>query len=148
MHRSFSARTHEAAELTEWPYPRSRLPDDNCAAGRTSNFSSSTGTAAPKDLNACCSAVSCLTAALCDVAVCVLLFRLLCWMIITTHSIETSFLCLNGASLTRKKKKKASLDCGALLCRSYFTAQDSAYACVREKKRGLWGWKKFMPAML
>lgn len=145
MHHSFSARTHEAAELTEWPYPRSRLPDDNCAAGRTNNFSSSTGTAAPKDLNACCSAVSCLTAAVCDVAVCVLLFRLLCWMIITTHSIETSFLCLNGASLTRKKKSEPGLWRTAV---SYFTAQDSAYACVREKKRGLWGWKKFMPAML
>ena len=110
---------------------------------------------------------------MCDVAVCVWscnFSRSPGWMIITTHSTETSFFCLRGASLTRKKSARIMALCVQSQRRSYFTAQSRV--CVREREREreresvcvcerervseheeetwpVWGWDwgKFMPVL-
>lgn len=129
---------------TRWPYLNTRLLDGNSAAGRTTKFSPRKETL-PKVLAACWSALRCQKNR-CVMWQCVFeaaTFRFLCWMIITTHRTETSFLCFIGASLTCKNSGEP----GARLCRSYFTAQSAVRVCVcmwgvgTRKKRGLWGWE-------
>lgn len=80
--------------LLSGSYQKTRLLGDKSAAGRTRNFSSK-GATAGVPLRACFS----------DVAVRVWSCNFEApWMIITPHRTETSFLCLRGASMTRKKR--------------------------------------------
>ena len=92
-------------------YLKPRLPAHSPAAGRTSSSSPSKDTAA-KVLNACCSVVRGVTAAVRDVAVCRLAtfpFSRLGDNYHRGNITETSSLCLRGASLSRKRAQRARI---------------------------------------